>query len=66
MLRPLIPMGRLLHWLVILTLASAAFPLNPSRPEWYLRLGDASVGNAPVLLLMFLLLLLARVFQGEE
>jgi type VI protein secretion system component VasK len=61
-------MGKVLHWLVILTLASAAFPLNPSRPEWYLRLGDASVGNAPVLLLMFLmfLLLLTRVFQGEK
>lgn len=50
---------------MILTLASAVFPLNPSRPEWYLRLGDASVGNSPVLLLMFLLLLLARLFQRE-
>lgn len=43
--------ARALHLLFVLAMLSSALPLQLVTPVWYLRLADAAVSNAPVLLI---------------
>jgi hypothetical protein len=56
----------LLEALVILALLSGTFPLSLANPVWYLRLADAAVGLAPVLLLAVILLHLGSVLVTSD
>ena len=47
-------LATLLELLVGLALISGSFPFSPASPIWWLRLSDAAVGLAPVLLLALL------------
>jgi len=49
-----------LEMLALLALVSGAFPLAVASPIWWLRLGEALVNLAPVLLLAVILLCLAN------
>jgi hypothetical protein len=51
-----------LELLVVLALISAAFPLAVTNPIWWLRLADAMVNLAPVLLLAVILLRFSSLF----
>lgn len=55
-----------LETLVVLALLSGAFPFALASPVWYLRLFDAAVGLAPVLLLAVILLVLANVMVDSD
>lgn len=59
-------LARLLEALVILALLSGAFPVSLANPVWYLRLADAAVGLAPVLLLAVILLHLGSVLLSSD
>lgn len=55
-----------LEGLVVLALLSGAFPFALASPIWYLRLSDAAVGLAPVLLLAVFMLRLAHVLVASD
>jgi hypothetical protein len=56
----------LLEILVVLALLSGAFPLSLTNPVWHLRLADAAVGLAPVLLMAVILLHLGSVLVAPD
>lgn len=55
-----------LEALVFLTLLTGAIPLAPGQPVWWLRLSDAVVNQAPVLLLAVLGLCVGCVLANPE
>lgn len=55
-----------LESLVVLSLLTAALPLRLAQPVWYLRLSDAAVNLAPVLLLAVILRLLSGVLIADD
>ncbi|MEB3318300.1 MAG: hypothetical protein VKO39_09215 [Cyanobacteriota bacterium] len=50
----LVIISRCFYFLFILAVLASALPFQPTTPVWYLRLADAFVSNAPVLLLAIL------------
>jgi len=50
-----------LEALVLISLLASAIPLAPAQPVWWLRLSDAAVNLAPVLLLAVMMLRLGDV-----
>ena len=55
-----------LHLLFVLALLSSALPLQPVTPVWYLRLADAAVSNAPVLLIAIYLFKFTRPSSSDH
>jgi hypothetical protein len=55
-----------LEILVLLALISGAFPLAVTSPIWWLRLADATVNLAPVLLLAVILLRFSSLFLSRN
>jgi hypothetical protein len=55
-----------LEVLALLALVSGAFPLAVSSPIWWLRLGEALVNLAPVLLLAVILLRFASLYLNPD
>lgn len=61
------------HWLahalqalVLISLLASAAPLAPEQPVWWLRLSDAAVNLAPVLLLAVMVLRLGNVLLDSD
>lgn len=57
--------SRGLYSLFIIALLTSALPLRLDTPIWYLRLADAAVNNAPVLLVAIFLLVLTSYVIGD-
>ena len=55
-----------LEALVLSSLLASAVPLAPAQPVWWLRLSDASVNLAPVLLLAVILLRLGSALLDND
>jgi hypothetical protein len=55
-----------LEALVLSSLLASAVPLAPAQPVWWLRLSDAAVNLAPVLLLAVILLRLGDVLLDSD
>jgi hypothetical protein len=55
-----------LEALVLLSLLAGALPLNLAQPVWWLRLSDAAMNFAPVLLLAVILLALGRALLYND
>lgn len=55
-----------LEILALLALISGAFPLAVTSPIWWLRLADATVNLAPVLLLAVILLRFSSLFLSPD
>jgi hypothetical protein len=55
-----------LEALVLISLLASAVPLAPAQPVWWLRLSDAAVNLAPVLLLAVILLRLGDVLLDSD
>lgn len=55
-----------LEALVLLSLLAGALPLAPAEPVWWLRLSDAALNLAPVLLLAVILLRLSDVLLDSD
>jgi hypothetical protein len=55
-----------LEALVLSSLLASAVPLAPAQPVWWLRLSDAAVNLAPVLLLAVILLRLGSALLDSE
>jgi hypothetical protein len=55
-----------LEALVLISLLASAIPLAPAQPVWWLRLSDAAVNLAPVLLLAVILLRLGYVLVVND
>lgn len=55
-----------LEALLLLTLFSGAIPFELAQPVWWLRLSDAAVTLAPLLLLAVLLLRLGSILINED
>jgi hypothetical protein len=55
-----------LEALVLLSLLAGALPLNLAQPVWWLRLSDAAMNLAPVLLLAVILLALGRALLYND
>lgn len=59
-------LARVLEALVVLTLLSVAVPFALAQPTWHLRLSDAAMNLAPVLLLAVILRLLSGVLIAGD
>lgn len=59
-------LSKAFYGLFLLALAASIFPFASSVPLWILRLSDAFVSNAPVLLVSLALLLLGHHFQDVD
>ena len=55
-----------LEALVLISLLASAVPLAPAQPVWWLRLSDAAVNLAPILLLAVILLRLGDVLLDSD
>jgi hypothetical protein len=55
-----------LEALVLISLLASAVPLAPAQPVWWLRLSDAAVNLAPVLLLAVMVLRLGDVLVDSK
>ena len=55
-----------LEALVVISLLASAVPLAPAQPVWWLRLSDAAVNLAPILLLAVILLRLGAVLLDSD
>ena len=55
-----------LEALVLISLLASAVPLAPAQPVWWLRISDAAVNLAPVLLLAVILLRLGDVLVDSK
>jgi hypothetical protein len=55
-----------LEALVLISLLASAVPLAPAQPLWWLRLSDAAVNFAPVLLLAVMVLRLGDVLLDSD
>lgn len=55
-----------LEALVLISLLASAIPLPPAQPVWWLRLSDAVVNFAPLLLLAVILLRLGAVLLDSD
>jgi hypothetical protein len=55
-----------LEALVLISLLASAVPLAPAQPVWWLRLSDAAVNLAPVLLLAVILLRLGSALLDSD
>ena len=55
-----------LEALVLISLLASAVPLAPAQPVWWLRLSDAAVNLAPVLLLAVIVLRLGAVLLDSD
>ena len=55
-----------LEALVLLSLLAGALPLAPAQPVWWLRLSDAAVNIAPILLLAVILLRLGSALLDND
>ena len=55
-----------LEALVLSSLLASAVPLAPAQPVWWLRLSDAAVNLAPILLLAVILLRLGAVLLDSD
>lgn len=60
--KSLVIITRCLYSLFILSLLASGLPFQPMTPVWYMRLVDASVSNAPVLLLAIVTTILSIKF----
>ena len=58
----LVIITRCLYSLFVLSLLASGLPFQPMTPVWYIRLVDASVSNAPVLLLAIVTTILSIKF----
>lgn len=59
-------LSRAFYGLFLLVLVASSFPFAPSVPLWLLRISDAFVSNAPVLLVSIALLLIGNHFQEDD
>ena len=55
-----------LEALVLISLLASAVPLAPAQPVWWLRISDAAVNLAPILLLAVILLRLGAVLLDSD
>ena len=55
-----------LEALVLISLFASAVPLAPAQPVWWLRISDAAVNLAPILLLAVILLRLGAVLLDSD
>ena len=60
------PISRGLEGLVLITLVAGAIPLAMAQPIWWLRISDAAVNLAPVILLAVILLRLGSFFLATD
>ena len=59
-------LGLALEALVLISLLASAVPLAPAQPVWWLRISDAAVNLAPILLLAVILLRLGAVLVDHD